>query len=204
MKIYLGIIGKNSAGKETVYKILKKLIKKCAPNLKINMHHFSDPLRECLDALFPLPNSKENQQKISTILRQGFSEEVLGNALMHRAEKDIADVVCLDGIRRPQDIIKLRRMPNNYLVFVDAPFEKRFLNAQSRKDRPAPTREQFLAQESAEAEKMIGEIARQANIVLDNSGTVEELKAQITGKILARKLGIIGVKDLKIWGGNDE
>lgn len=190
MKINLEIIGKNSAGKETVYQILLNLIKEHAPNLKVNIHHFSDPLRECLAALDPLPNSKENQQKISTILRQGFGEEVLGNAIACRAEKDVADIVCLDGIRRPQDVEKLRKIPHNYLVFVDTPFEKRFQNAQSRKDRPAPTREQFLAQENAEAESKIDEIAKQADIRIDNSGTVEDLKMQIMAKILVRKLGI--------------
>ncbi len=190
MKLYLGIIGKNSAGKETVYQNLMELITEYSPDLKISIHHFSDPLREALKAFEPLLGSKENQQIISMALRQYFGEEILGNAIMHRATKDTANIVCLDGIRRPQDAIKLRKMPHNYLVFVDTPFERRLQHAQSRKDRPAPTREQFLAQENAESENKIDEIARDADIILTNSGSLEELKSQILGKILVRKLGI--------------
>ena len=198
MKIYLGIIGKNSAGKETVYLIFKKLINKYAPHLKVGIHHFSDPLRECLAVLCPLPGSKENQQIISTVLRQGFGEEVLGSTLVHRAQNDPANIVFLDGIRRPQDALKLRKLPHSYLVFVDSPFEKRLQHAQSRTDRPAPTREQFLAQENAEPEKLIDEIAKQADITLNNSGALKELEAQILGSILIRKLGILNVREVKI------
>jgi len=198
LKVYFGVIGKNSAGKETVYLIFQELIKKYAPNLKVNIHHFSDPLRECLAVLRPLPGSKENQQIISTVLRQGFGEEVLGNALVHRAQNDAANIVFLDGIRRPQDVPKFLKLPNSHLILVDAPFEKRLQHAQSRTDRPAPTREQFLAQENAEPERLIDKIAKQANITLTNSGTLEELEGQIFGKILIRKLGIINVRGVKV------
>ena len=83
------------------------------PNIKTYYNHFSDPLRECLDALYPLPNTKENQQKISTILRQGFNEELLGNAIMHRVEKDIADIVFDNSAdNHPQNLKEFTKMLN--------------------------------------------------------------------------------------------
>ncbi|MBI2063975.1 MAG: hypothetical protein HYT65_03230, partial [Candidatus Yanofskybacteria bacterium] len=83
MKIYLGIIGKSFAGKETVYGITKKLAK--SHGLKTSIHHFSDPLNEILDILNLSrigPEGRPNQQKLSTVLRQNFSENVLGDVIM--------------------------------------------------------------------------------------------------------------------------
>lgn len=191
MKVYLGIIGKKFAGKETVYNIIKELTK--PHGLKTSIHHFSDPLNEILDILrLPKdgPEGRPNQQKLSTILRQAFSENVLGDVIMARAQADIANIVCLDGVRRPQDVIKLRGLSSFHLVSINTPPEKRFEFGQKRTDRPTQTWEEFLAQENAEAESKIDEIAKQADIRIDNFGTVEDLKMQILAKILVRKLGI--------------
>ena len=185
MKIYLGIIGKSFAGKETVYGIIKKLAK--SHGLKTSIHHFSDPLNEILDILnLPRigPEGRPNQQKLSTILRQNFSENVLGDVIMARAQADSADIVCLDGVRRPQDVVKLQGLPNFHLVFVDTPLEKRFEFGQKRTDRPVQTWEKFIAEQKAEAESKIDEIAWQADIRLDNSGSKAHLKKQVETKIM--------------------
>ena len=185
MKVRLGIIGKSFAGKETVYKIIKKLAK--SHGLKTSIHHFSDPLNEILDILhLPKagPEGRPNQQKLSTILRQGFSENVLGDVIMARAQADIADIVCLDGVRRPQDVMKLHGLSNFHLIFVDTPLEKRFEFGQKRTDRPVQTWEEFIAGQKAEAESKIDEIVIQADIRLDNSGSKEHLKKHVETKIM--------------------
>lgn len=180
MKIYLGTIGKKFAGKETVYNIIKELAK--SYGLKTSIHHFSDPLNEILDILrLPKdgPEGRPNQQKLSTILRQAFSENVLGDVIMARVQADTANIVYLDGVRRIQDVIKLRGLSNFHLVFINTPPKKRFEFGQKRTDRPTQTWEEFLAQENAEADSKIDEISRNAKFVLDNSGTLEHLKSQI-------------------------
>lgn len=183
-KLYLGIIGKSFAGKETVYKFICDLVTKHDLHYRVSIHHFSDPLNGCLNALKPLDNSRPNQQKLSTLLRQGFSEEILGNAVMYRATMDPSEIVCLDGIRRPADVIKFRALPNFHLIFLDTPIEKRFEFGQKRKDRPVQIWEQFLIEQGAESESKIDEIAQQADIVLNNSGTKKDLKKQVAVKIM--------------------
>lgn len=189
MKVYLKIIGKSFAGKETVYNIIGEFSEKSATDLCVSIHRFSDPLNEILDILC-LPKERPNQQKLSTVLRQSFGEDLLGNVITWRAQTDSANVVCLDGIRRPQDVIKLRNLPNSYLIFVDSSLEKRFERGQTRTDRPIQTWEQFVAEQSAESESKIDEISQTADIRLDNSGTIEDLRLQITKKIIEQKLGI--------------
>ncbi|MBI2063575.1 MAG: hypothetical protein HYT65_01110, partial [Candidatus Yanofskybacteria bacterium] len=130
------------------------------------------------------PEGRPNQQKLSTVLRQNFSENVLGDVIMARAQADGADIVCLDGVRRPQDVVKLRGLPNFHLVFVDTPLEKRFKFGQKRTDRPAQTWEKFIAEQKAEAESKIDEIAWKADVRLDNSGSMAHLKKQVETKIM--------------------
>ncbi|MBI2063215.1 MAG: hypothetical protein HYT61_03200 [Candidatus Yanofskybacteria bacterium] len=194
MKIYLGIIGKPFAGKETVYKIISKLAQ--SRKLKTSIHHFSDPLNEILNLLH-LPLERANQQKLSTMLREGFSEEVLGNELIRRAEMDPSDIVCLDGVRRPKDVVKLRNLQNGFLVFVETPLEKRFEFGQKRADRQVRTWEEFSAQQGAEAESKIDEIGWQADIRLDNSGSKQYLKKQIETKIIPLVLTSNSIVDMK-------
>ena len=196
MDIYFGIIGKSFAGKETVYNIIKELIETYAHGLQVSIHRFSDPLNEILDITLQ-PRERSNQQKLSTALRRIFGEELLGNIIMERARKDTAKIVCLDGIRHPQDVIKLRDLPNSSLIFIYTSLEKRFERGQARADRPAQTWLQFVLEQSAEAESKIDEIARTADIILNNSGGIDELKAQILEKIIVRKLGIKISKEWK-------
>jgi dephospho-CoA kinase len=62
--------------------------------------------------------------------------------------------------------------------------EERFRRLKARADRPGDaekTWEAFQAEQSAEAESMIDEIGKEADIYLDNSGTIEELRSQVRG-----------------------
>lgn len=178
MKIYLGIIGKSFAGKETVFQAVSKIAPQLIANCYVSIHHFSDPLNEALD-LFRLEKTRPNQQKLSTIMRQAFGEELLGNVIAARASADSSDVVCLDGIRRPRDVVRLKQFPNSYLVFVDASTRTRFERGQKRTDRPSKTWQEFQAEQSAEAESKIDEIAKEADVIFDNSSTPKFLEDQV-------------------------
>lgn len=178
MKTYCSIIGKSGAGKETVYQIIKE---KLEENYRVSIHHFSDPLNEILDLLF-VEKSRPNQQWLSTTLREKFGEQIIGDIIFKRAKKDLTDIVCLDGVRRPQDVVMVRHLPQNYLLFITASPEARFDRLKKRADRfgdAEKTWKQFLAEQSAESEMMIDEIGKQADLVIDNSGTLEDLRAQV-------------------------
>lgn len=207
-KACIAIIAESGGGKETVFNIISQEV---LGKYTTSIHHFSDPLRESLlavNAIFKkrsmaceLELSRPNQQDISTELRRIFGEELLGNTLEKRALADPADIVVLDGVRRPKDVVMLRKFPNSFLVYVTAPFEKRLERIRNRNDRPGDatkTEEEFRLEQSAEAESMIREIANKADIVFDNSVDVvggglskfEHLRLQVR-KFLIEKVGLV-------------
>lgn len=186
-KFYLGIIGKIFSGKETVYQTIKALVENNDGSNRVAIHRFSDPLNECLRAI-ALPKERDYQQRLSTILRREFGESVLGNALVQRATAEQAYIVCLDGIRRPQDTIFLRNLPNSHLIYVDAPLEIRFQRSQKRTDRPVINIDELKNQQSAEADSKIDDISKEADFILDNSCDLICLERQI--KQLLSGLGI--------------
>lgn len=195
MKLYLAIIGHTATGKESSYKAAKEAF---AEKLIFSIHHFSDPLNEIID-LLGLEKSRPNQQNLSTDLRRRFGENLLGNVLYRRALEDPADVVYLDGVRRPKDLEMLKKLPNSFLGYVFAPPEEAHKRLIKRNDRPGDalkTWEEFLAEQSAEAESLIDTLRPMADFELDNSLHDPEfklLRAQIVsfvnGKLSIQKEG---------------
>lgn len=178
MKAYVCVVGRTGAGKETVYKMITE---EFAGVFSLCIHRFSDPLNEILD-LLGLPRERENQQGLSTDLRKRFGEELLGNILHSRALSSATNVVFIDGVRRPKDVVMLRKLTNNFLISVSASPEKCYDRLKQRADRPGDaekTWEQFLKEQAAEAESMIDELAKEADFKIDNSGTTEELRLQV-------------------------
>lgn len=177
MKIYIAVVGKTCAGKETVYKIVQKMFQN---RFRVSIHHFSDPLNESLDLLC-LPKTRPNQQKLSTVLRGAFGEELLGNIIYQRALRDTSEIVFLDGVRRPKDVVMLRKLSSThaFLIYIFAPIDKRFERLKKRNDRPGDgekTWEQFLAEQSAEAESLIETLRPIADFKLDNFEDDKEFK----------------------------
>ena len=175
MKLYLAIIGHTATGKESCYRAAKEAL---AGKLTASIHHFSDPLSETLD-LLGLPKSRPNQQLLSTILRQAFGENMLGNIIFKRVLADPADVVFLDGVRRPKDVDMLKNLPNSFLGYIFAPPEEAYKRLVVRNDRlgdAEKTWEEFLSEKSAETESLIDALRPMADFELDNSARDPEFK----------------------------
>src|SRR3989338_456942 len=187
MKLYLAIIGHTAAGKESCYIAAKEAL---AGKLTVSIHHFSEPLNEAIDAVnrilakCGLPSrllkSRPNQQDISTELRKIFGEDLLGNSLFKRVLADSADIIFLDGVRRPKDVEMLKKLPNSFLGYVYAPLEEAYKRLVLRNDRPGDaekTWREFLSEQAAEAESLIDALRPMADFELDNSFHDPEFKS---------------------------
>lgn len=175
-KLYIAIIGHTATGKESGYIAAKEAL---AGKLTVSIHHFSDPLSEVLHLLC-LEKSRPNQQNLSTDLRKRFGEDLLGNVIFKRALADTADIVFLDGVRRPKDIEMLKRLSSGFLGYVFAPPEEAYKRLVKRNDRPGDaekTWEQFLSEQAAEAESLIDALRPMADFELDNSFHDPEFKS---------------------------
>lgn len=199
MKLCLAIIGHTATGKESCYKAAKEAL---AGKLTVSIHHFSDPLNEILD-LLGLEKSRPNQQNLSTDLRKRFGENILGDTLFRRAVSDNADIVYLDGVRRPKDVEMLKKLPNSFLGYVFAPSEEAHKRLVIRNDRPGDaekTWEEFLAEQAAEAESLIDILRPTADFELDNSLPDPEFKSLRTQVVsfISRKLNLTETEESNV------
>lgn len=186
-KPYIGLVAKLRGGKGTV----GNLIAEFAKPRTVAVIGFSDPINECLYAL-GLPQTRANQQKFSTGNRELFGQDLLANALYERAVRTEADIVAIHGIRRPADTPTLRRLPGFVMVSIQAPPELRYRWMVRANERPGDAEksyEQFRAEDKAETEVLIEEIAKEADHILVNDEddpTFAKLRLQVADLVRRR------------------
>lgn len=173
-KIILGLVAELAGGKGTVSKYV---VEKYGGS----SHRFSTMLRDILSRIY-LPDSRENMQRLSTILRQNFGEDTLAKVMAEDVKKDKHKVIAVDGVRRPADIKYLKKILGFKLVFIETSIENRFERIKKRGENPddsTKTLEQFKKDQEGEADAQIRSLKDQADYVIDNNGTFEELYQQV-------------------------
>lgn len=174
MAAIIGLVGHLASGKGTAAKYLVE--RHGATGLR-----FSDPLRETL-AIYDQPNTRDNMQELSTLLRQRFGENVLAKAIARKARMVESGLVVIDGVRRLTDIEGLGGLTTFYLVAVAADQRVRYQRYVDRSENEGDadtTFEQFCQQDAAEAEVQIPQVMSEAAVTIQNDGTLEELYAKL-------------------------
>ena len=178
-KIVLGIVGEMGVGKSTITDYIKK--KYGAVSFR-----FSDMLTDIANRLYIEP-TRPNLQMISSMLRQTISQDIMSKVIMHDAQSATADIIIVEGIRRPSDITYLKELPNFYLIGMTADERVRYERVCLRSEKPddqTKSWEEFQQEGLAEAELEIKNIKAEARVQINNNGSEAELLAQVE-KILA-------------------
>jgi len=173
-KIIFGFVGEIASGKGTSCDYLMN-------NYNAGYHRYSTILRDIADRLF-LDQSRENLQDLSTILREKFGQDLFAKVIAKEVEKNPAKIVCVDGIRRPDDIVHLKKLPGFILINIFADMDKRYQRIVERAenvDDTVKTFEQFKADHENENEKTIALVAEAAKKKIDNNGSFDQLYAQL-------------------------
>ncbi|MEK9166037.1 MAG: AAA family ATPase [Patescibacteria group bacterium] len=173
-KIIFGIAGEMGSGKTLIAKYLQK-------KYQAKLFSFSGMLRDILKRLY-LPETRENLQTLSTVLRQNFSEDLMSKVIAYDIERSQSSVIVAEAIRRPSDIVYLKKLPNFYLMAVQADFKLRYQRLTMRCENPddqTKTLDKFQKELQQESEQKIKEVAKQADFVIDNNGSIENLYKQI-------------------------
>lgn len=184
-RVIFGFTGFIGAGKTTAINYLQE-------KYKAESYAFSTPLRDILRRTYE-PETRENLQKLSNILRDGFGQDLLAKIIAQDVRESIAHLIGVDGVRRPADIAHLREIDGFHLIYITADMETRYTRLTERGQNPddaTKTFEQFKADQEREAEQKIPEIATEATETIDNNGTLEQLYAQLdslVGKYNIRK-----------------
>lgn len=173
-KIILGFVGSIVSGKGTTCEYLTK-------KYNAGTTRFSSILRDILSRVY-LEHSRDNLQKLSTVLRQNFGEDVLSMAILKDVLNDKHDIVGVDGIRRFSDIEHLSKTPGFYLVSIEADEKiryERIIKRAENSDDSKKTFERFHEDNQKEAELQIREVQNKAAFHVNNNGTFEDLYKNI-------------------------
>ncbi len=169
-KQIIGVTGPMASGKGTVADYYKK-------NHGAVSFRFSSALFDILNIL-GLITDRNNLFRISKILRAEFGEDTLAIALASKVKKSEEKLIIVDGIRRDADVEELRKIDGFRMIYIDAPIEKRFERMKLRgekEDDARKTFEEFKVEHNLETELSIPPLKANADIVIDNSGTLDEL-----------------------------
>lgn len=173
-KLIIGLAGEMASGKGTITDYIVK-------NYSGKNFRFSTILRDILNRLY-LEETRENLQKLSTVLRDNFGQDVLSSAIAREAKNSEDKILVMDGVRRLSDIKFLKDFPGFKLVYIEADVEKRFQRISARGeniDDNTKTFEQFKKELEQESETQIRGLKDHADYIIDNNGLLRELYAQI-------------------------
>jgi len=173
-KIILGFAGEMASGKGTASKYLVE--KYGASSLR-----FSTMLRDVADRMY-LEKSRDNIQRISTMFRQNFGDDLMAKVIAGEARNNENDIVAIDGVRREPDMKYLRELPEFKLVYIETSIENRYERIVKRgenADDANKTFEEFQKDHERETELRIKDLKAKADFVVDNNGTLEQLHVQI-------------------------
>ncbi len=172
-KITIGIVGEISSGKTTVANYIVK-------KYKGSSHRFSTMLRDVADRM-QIEKNRENLQKISTIFRQGFQEDILSKVIFHDVKVDKNKIIVIDGVRRLQDIKYLKKIKGFKLIYTEADMEKRYKRLTSRRENSDDFKKsfkEFKKDHENECESEIKEL-RKVSTIINNDNTLKNLYSQI-------------------------
>ena len=174
MKIILGIAGEIASDKGTIAKHIEEKHAGSA-------HRFSTALRDVAQRMH-LEESRENLQKISTIFRENFNDDILSMVVCSDVEADTHQVIAIDGVRRMEDIKYLKNLPGFKLIYIEANMDLRYhriVNRRENTDDAHKPYAEFVADHQREAESQIKDLKNYADFVIDNEGTFLELYHQV-------------------------
>jgi dephospho-CoA kinase len=173
-KHIIGFVGLRGCGKGTAADVLRK-------EYQADYYRFSAIIRDIADKL-AIPHSRENFTKISEMVRATFGQDRFAYALEKEALASQKEIVVIDGIRRMEDIVALKPLPQFKLIAIEVPIELRYERIRNRGERPTEkdmTWDAFLADEKCSTELTIPEVMSHADITISNHGTKEEFEKQL-------------------------
>jgi len=173
MKKIIGIVGEMGSGKDTFCEYVKENYQ------NVHFLRFSDGLTSALKIFFD-DIKREDQQWLSSVLRERFGQDILVKALIKKVNSIDDGIIILNGVRRPDDFAGLREIGGK-LIYITADIKKRWERVVLRKEKAdddVPF-EKFVELGEAEAEQLIGTIGEKADFRINNDGSKEELFLQI-------------------------
>lgn len=173
-QIVIGFTWEMGCGKDTATDYIFK-------NFGWKKLKYSQILRDVLWRI-AIPESRENLQNLSSILRNAFWQDLLARIIANDVKNSNEEIIIIDWVRREDDIVYLRKLPNFKLIYIEADINNRFDRISKRwenTDDIGKTFEQFQKEQEFEAESQVRWLKEKAHYIIDNNWTFEDLYKQI-------------------------
>jgi dephospho-CoA kinase len=173
-KKIIGITGPMASGKGTIADYFIK-------NHGAVSYRFSSSLFDICNIL-GMNTDRNNLFRVSKILREEFGDDILAIALASKVAHSSDSLIIVDGIRRPADIYELSKFEGFKLIYLDAPIKLRYERMKLRgekSDDATKTYEDFENDHKLETELLIPGLKSEADIVIDNSGSYDDLYIEL-------------------------
>lgn len=173
-KIIIGLVGETGSGKDTVANHIHK-------RYGVPLLRFADPLKKTLSILVEKA-SKEDHAWLYGALKDRFGEDVLHSALRRQMLVSQDNVLCVNGLRMPNDEEFIRSFPINYIIYITADQQVRWERAIGRGEKADDDQsfEDFQKFEAtAQTEKAVPQIGGRANFIISNADTLDDLLTRV-------------------------
>ena len=173
-----GLVGPIASGKGTVVKILVEQ--------GYTAYSLSDRIREEIRRQ-GLDITRETLNTVSNELRETLGADILARRTAQLIEKENPEFVAIDAIRNPAEVNFLKEKFGIKIIGIVADQKRRFELFKNRGNNAAgiETFEQFkelddreLVQEG-QHKQQINECLKLADIIIENNGTIEDLKQKV-------------------------
>lgn len=171
----IGLVGEKGSGKDTFAKFLQEISEKSVSHIR-----FSDLLKQTLK-LWDLHVTRANLQKLAQVL-EDFGTGTVAHGLEKQIQETDAEIIILDGIRWKPDVELLNKFFNHKLIYITAEPRLRFERLKYRGEKEGESSmiyQQFLEEEKAPNELLIPQIGAEADVKIENNGSLEEFKEAV-------------------------
>ncbi|MFZ5982071.1 MAG: AAA family ATPase, partial [Patescibacteria group bacterium] len=141
----------------------------------------SEVLRDILKRMH-LPETRENVQKVSMMIRKFFGEDIISKINLEDTQKSQKHIVAIDGLRRKEDFKYFRKKFDFRVIYIESDIKKRFARIAKRAENQGDRGKnfpEFKRDHKRETETKIKELKRSADYVVENNGTLREFQTKI-------------------------
>lgn len=173
-KVILGFAGEIASGKGTASAYIEE-------GYEGSAYGYSGPLRDIARRLY-LEESRDHMQRLSTMLRENFHDDILSDVLFQDIKKDKKKVIAIDGVRRMADISSMKKLDGFRLVYIETEMRtryKRIIDRGQNSDDSGKSFEEFEEDHKREAETQIRGLKNKADFVVNNNDSFDELYKQL-------------------------
>ncbi|MBD3238155.1 MAG: hypothetical protein GF332_00750 [Candidatus Moranbacteria bacterium] len=172
-KIYIGLVGEAGSGKDTSAEALEQ-------EFKAKVLTSSYLLKKSLSVFLDKISRRDYIWFVKKLIKR-YGDDIISRAMLKSMEEFDNPIMVFNGVRLPSDYQILRKLPNNYLIYITAGPKIRWSRTIKRKEKSDDNAsfEEFLAMHQEATEVNVPKIGAKADYKIVNDGTKQDLEQNV-------------------------